>query len=294
MYKISTEIQPLSKLVGEEKAIRMLAEAGFDCYDLSMFTMAPNDWKAKTVIQGDHPLQGDDWRAFCENLRKVADECGITCNQAHAPFPSHFEGIFPYLERAIECTAIVGGRICVIHPICHYSAEENAALYRRLLPTAHKFGVKIATENMWNWNYEKNEAAPAACSHHDDFVAHVDAVNDEFLVACVDIGHAEMRGLDTDSYRMITALGHRVQALHLHDNDLHRDSHAIPFSMQIDFDRVARALAEIDYQGEYTLEPDRALDGVAPEDLPKALKDLAAAARKIGEMTEAYKAELKK
>ena len=289
MLKISTELHMLTKLVGEEKAIRMLAEAGFDCYDLSLFSMAPTDWKAKTVTKGDHPLQGDDYRAFVETLRRVADECGIECNQSHAPFPSHFDGIFPYLERAIECTAIAGGKICVIHPVNNDSAEKNAELYRALLPTAKRFGVKIATENMWNWNYETNEAAPAACSHHDDFVAHVDAVNDPYLVACVDIGHAEMRGLNTDSYTMIKALGSRVQALHLHDNDKHRDSHALPFTMDIDFDSVARALAEIDYQGEITLEPDRALDGVAIEDLPEALKKLAAAARKIAEMVEAYR-----
>ena len=289
MLKISTEMHMLTKLVGEEKAIRMLAEAGFDCYDLSMFSMAPTDWKAKTVIKGEHPLQGDDYRAFVENLRRVADECGIKCNQSHAPFPSHFEGMFEYLERAIECTAIAGGKSCVIHPVNNDDAETNAEMYRRLLPTAHKFGVKIATENMWNWNYETQEAAPAACSHHDDFVAHVDAVNDPYLVACVDIGHAEMRGLDTDSYRMITALGHRVQALHLHDNDKHRDSHALPFTMDIDFDSVARALAEIDYRGEITLEPDHALDGVAIEDLPAAVKKLADAAHKIAEMVEAYR-----
>ena len=289
MLKISTELHMLTKLVGEEKAIRMLAEAGFDCYDLSLFSMAPTDWKAKTVIKGDHPLQGDDYRAFVENLRRVADECGIECNQSHAPFPSHFEGIFEYLERAIECTAIAGGKICVIHPVNNDDAETNAELYRRLLPTAKRFGVKIATENMWNWNYETNEAAPAACSHHDDFVAHVDAVNDPYLVACVDIGHAEMRGLNTDSYTMIKALGNRVQALHLHDNDKHRDSHALPFTMDIDFDSVARALAEIDYQGEITLEPDRALDGVAIEDLPAALKKLADSARRIAEMVEAYR-----
>lgn len=289
MFKISSEIHTLAKRVGEERAIRMLAAAGFEYYDFSLFSMAPVNWKEKRVEQGDHPLQGDGWREYCQELRKVADECGIKCNQSHAPFPSHAEGIYPYLERAIEATAIAGGRICVIHPVNDWSAEENAALYRRLLPTAHKFGVKIATENMWNWDHEKKEALPAACSHHDDFVAHVDAVNDPYLVACVDIGHAEMRGLHTDSYAMIKALGHRVQALHLHDNDLWHDSHALPFTMQIDFDRVARALAEIDYRGEMTLEANRCLDGVADEDLAAAVDSMAAAARRLGDMVDAYK-----
>lgn len=57
--------------------------------------------------------------------------------------------------------------------------------------------MKIATENMWNWNGEKDEAAPAACSDPESFNAHLDAVNDPFFVACLDIGHAEMKGLGT-------------------------------------------------------------------------------------------------
>ncbi len=292
MYKISTNIQPFAKRVGEEKAIRMLAKAGFDCYDFSMLSMAHIDRQTKTIMPSDHPLQSDHWREFCQNLRRAADECGIKCNQSHAPFPTGAEWIFPYLERSIEATAIVGGKICVIHPDNNKSAEENATFYRRLLPTAHKFGVKIATENMWNWDREKKQALPAACSNEDDFLAHVEAVNDEYLVACVDVGHAEMRGLNTNAYNMIKKLGRHVATLHLHDNDLHRDKHATPFTMQIDFDAVARALAEIDYQGDMTLEI--SFDGVEDDELACILDKMAAAARKLGEMTDAYKAKLKK
>ena len=294
MYKISTNIRPLAERVGEENAVRMLAKAGFDCYDLSMNSMALYDRKNGCVIMGDHPLQGEHWREFCEGLRRVADACGITCNQSHAPFPTGPLDMFPYLERSIEATAIVGGKICVIHPDNRKPAEENAAFYRRLLPTAHQFGVKIATENMWNWDREKIEAIPAACSHEDDFLAHVEAVNDEYLVACVDVGHASMRGLHTNPYNMIKKLGSHVAALHLHDNDLHRDKHAIPFTMGVNFEDVARALAEIDYQGDMTLEVLKCYEDVADADLPCVLDKTAAAARRVGEMTEDYKAKLGK
>lgn len=289
MFKISSEIHSLAKRVGEERAIRMLAAAGFEYYDFSLFSMAPVNWKEKRVEMGEHPLQGEHWREYCEGLRRVADECGIKCNQSHAPFPSSAAGMFSYLERSIEATAIAGGRICVIHPDNNSTPEENAEMYRRLLPTAHQYGVKIATENMWNWDHEKKEALPAACSHEDNFLAHIEAVNDEYLVACVDIGHAEMRGLHTDAYRMLKHLGRHVAALHLHDNDLWHDSHALPFTMQIDFDRVARALAEIDYRGEMTLEANHCIDGVADEDLAAAVASMAAAARRLGDMVDAYK-----
>ena len=37
--KISTEIFSASKIVGEEKAIELIAKAGFDAWDFSMFYM---------------------------------------------------------------------------------------------------------------------------------------------------------------------------------------------------------------------------------------------------------------
>lgn len=284
--RISTEINSTARHVGEERAIELIAKAGFDCWDFSMFQMAPYDYKNRTILMGDHPLQGSDYAAFAKRLRHIGAECGITCNQSHAPFPSNSEQIVPYLLRAIECTAIAGGRICVIHPHNDHTAEQNAELYARLLPFAKECGVKIATENMWNWDREADEALPAACSHHDDFVKHLDAVNDPDFVACLDIGHAEMRGLHTSSREMILALGDRLQALHIHDNDRHRDNHAIPFTMDIDFDDVARALAEIGYAGDLTMEADRYV--TAPENLERDLDRLAAAAKRFRETVTGY------
>ena len=41
--RISTEIGSAARLVGEEKAVELVAKAGFDAYDLSMFSMARYD-----------------------------------------------------------------------------------------------------------------------------------------------------------------------------------------------------------------------------------------------------------
>ena len=42
--KISTEIASASRLVGEEKAVELLAKAGFDAWDFSMFSMCRYNW----------------------------------------------------------------------------------------------------------------------------------------------------------------------------------------------------------------------------------------------------------
>ncbi len=283
---ISTEISSAAHIVGEERAIEAIARAGFDAWDFSMFAMASYDWGSGSIRETGHPLIGPDYAAFAKRLRRIGEDCGIHCNQSHAPFPVAVPAIRDRLKRAIECTAIAGGEICIIHPDNNKSAEENAEMYFELLPFAKEHGVRIATENMWNWNGPEDHAAPAACSHHEDFLAHIRAVNDPYFVACLDIGHAEMKGLGTSAREMILTLGDSLQALHLHDNDRWHDSHRMPFVDQIDFADVACALREIDYKGYFTLECDQALWGYTAENVGEGLEAMASAARRIVEMFE--------
>lgn len=217
--EISTEIVSASRIIGERKAVEYIAKAGFDAWDFSMFDMCKYNWSTKTLEYTYHPLTGNDYLKFARELKQIGLNNGIECNQSHAPFPTACKEICSYYKRAIECTAEAGGKICVIHPDNDKTPEQNAEFYLSLLPFAKECGVKIATENMWNWDFDKDEALPAACSSPENFKAHIDAVNDDYLVACVDIGHAEMKGLNTSASEMIRYLGDSVQALHIHDND---------------------------------------------------------------------------
>lgn len=281
--KTSTEINSIRKLVGEERAIEYVAKAGFDAWDFSMFCMASKDKVNKVLLDNSHPLGGKDYLAFARKLRTVGEDNGIHCNQSHAPFPSDFPGMETYLFRSIECTAEAGGKICIIHPCNNLGPQENAEMYARLLPFAKDCGVKIATENMWNRAPDRSIVA-AACSAPDDFCKHIDILESGDLVACLDIGHAEMAGLQTSAAEMIYALGHRLQALHIHDNDKKNDSHQIPFSMDIDFDPIVKALKDIDYKGYFTLEADNFLKNHTEENAFDGVKKLAASARKLADM----------
>ena len=284
---ISTEIASISAIVGEERAVEAVAKAGFDYYDFSLTSMAKWSSKEGRYLREDHPLHGSEYLSFAKKIRKIADDLGLPCNQSHAPFPSHREQVESYLERALECSAVAGAKICVIHPKCFDTAEENAEFYGKLLPLAKSYGVRIATENMWNWDKEEDHAIPCACSTAEDFVRHVDAVNDPYLVACLDIGHAEMKGLGTSCVEMIHALGgERLQALHIHDNDKWHDSHRLPFTMDIDFLPIVKALKEIGYQGEFTLEVDHLLADYGTERIDEGVRVMAEAARKLATLFE--------
>ena len=287
MTKISTEINSIAKIVGEEKAVEYVAKAGFDAWDFSMFGMGRYDWTTKSFVPTDHPLAGPNYLSFAKRLKQIGLDNGIECNQSHAPFPVICPEIRGMMKRAIECTAEAGGKICIIHPEAYSSAEENAEMYLELLPFAKECGVKIATENMWDWDKEKNCAKKAACSPHDDFVAHIKAVNDPYFIACLDIGHAEMRGLDTNAPTMIRALGDSLGALHIHDNDKWKDLHGLPFTMQIDFEAVVKALKEVGYKGEFTLEADTYLKDHTKENVFEGVLEMARVARRLTEMFEA-------
>ncbi len=285
--KISTEINSISRLVGPQKAIELVAKAGFDAWDFSMFDMAKFVKGTDNIMDSDHPLHSSNYAAYAKELRKIGEDCGIVCNQSHAPFPSRGTEMMYYLKRAIECTGLAGGDVCVIHPNNFKSAEENAEMYFELLPTAKDYGVRIATENMWNWDKELDEAKVAACSHHDDFKAHIKAVNDPNFVACLDIGHAAMKGLNTSVKEMILTLGDDLAALHIHDNDLWHDNHAIPGSMGIDFDEMVKYLHQIGYKGYFTLEAEAHAKNFTEETAFDCAKELADTVRALANKFDA-------
>lgn len=283
--KISTETGSGARIIGEERTIELIARAGFDAFDLSMHEMAKYDKVRGVAIETGHPLASREYLSFVRRLRSVAHDSGIVCNQTHAPHPTSARNIRDMLCRAIECTAEIGGEYCVIHPQNNESAEVNAELFSSLLPFARDHGVKIACENMWNWNKEEDHARPAACSTPESFIAHLDAVDDEYLVACLDIGHAEMRGLGTSACEMIEVLGDRLHALHVHDNDKWHDRHWIPFSGEVGFSSVAEALGRIGYSGYITLEANSHLGKTyTSENIHDGYRELAEAARSFRDM----------
>lgn len=281
--KISTEIASIAKKVGQEKAVELCGKAGFDAWDFSMFDMHK---LAGIPIPFKNQITSMKYLKLAGRLERIGLDNGIVCNQSHAPFPVRSPAVRSVLELAIECTARAGGKICVIHPDNNKTAEENAEMFLELLPFAKKCGVKIATENMWNWDIVKNRSSFAACATGENFKKHIDVVDDEFLVACLDLGHAEMQGSGDGAVNMIKTLGPRLQALHIHDNDRIHDSHQIPFSMDIDFNSIVKALKEIDYKGYFTLEADQYMKPYNKDNAFEGVLKLKESVRKLADEFE--------
>lgn len=284
--KTSTEIHSTANLVGEEKAVELIAKAGFDAWDFSMFDMCKYNYAENKPFDIPHPLNSSNYVAFARRLKQIGLDNGIHCNQSHAPFPVRSKEVRSYLKRAIECTYEAGGNICIIHPDNDKSATENAEMYFELLEFSKPLGVKIACENMFNYDASTQKYCFAACSNPESFVEHLNAVNDDYFVACLDIGHSEMHHLGTSAVKMIEKLKDKLQALHVHDNDLTHDCHAIPLSMNIDFTAIMTALKKHNYQGYLTLEADQHLSSFNKDNAFEGVKELYNSAKRLLQIYE--------
>lgn len=265
---LTTQTDYLARKFGHERAIEIIADAGFDAIDLSMFDMKSDD---SVFMQ-------DDYREFAAKLRTLAESRGLAFRQAHAPFPSSKENIeynemiFARIVRSIEIAGIVSAKVIVVHPMHHLRYTEhaddlktmNVDFYRRLAPYAKAAGVKVALENMWQRNPETKEILVSACSRTKEFADWIDTMGDDCFTACLDLGHSGLYGFD--AAEQIKGLGHRLGALHVHDNDYQSDAHTAPYLGKMHWNTICDALAEIGYPGDLTLEADNFFNHF-PEDL---------------------------
>lgn len=288
---LSTQTDFLGRTYGEPEAIRMLAKAGFDAYDFSFFPMFED---------AAYPMNAPDFREYAKSLRAVADEAGIPCNQAHAPFasssgdPADDKIRFDAIVRSMEAASILGAENIVVHPKHHlpYATcaqelmEMNVRFYKSLVPFCEEFGIHVACENMWQYNEVTHCIVDSVCSRPQEFCGYIDAIGSPWIVACLDVGHVVLT--DEDLPHTIRTLGpKRLRALHVHDNDYAEDSHTLPFTLKVDFQALAGALREIGYQGDFTLEADNWLKGFPKPLVPDALVMLYKTGRYLADQSQA-------
>lgn len=287
-----TQTRELSARYGDCEAIRMLAEAGYDALDYSMFCM--------TEASGSR-LLSDGWREEMTELRALAESLGVPFVQGHAPhtFSDHSEEAwrgenFPRLLRSIEIAGALGIENLVIHPIHHLDYRKNRELlhewnmrfYRRLLPYAKDAGVRICLENMWQRDRRRgNIISDDTCSAAEELAAWVDELNDPSFGVCLDIGHCGLVGRDAEE--SVSTLGGRLTVLHVHDNDFVSDDHTLPYLGKADWDAILAALAGVGYRGNLTFEADRFLTHIPDALIPAALRFMVATGRHMIEKIEA-------
>ena len=261
--KLTLNVHGLVSLYGDEKAAVMAKTAGFDAVDYDICIMEKNT--------------GDVWHSerYAEEAKRIRDiyeKAGVPIVQTHAPFrftnwndKEYFEGfIMPTMKLSVEVSALLGAKVVVAHPL-HFRKyagneeeifEMNMKYYRELAEVGEKFGIKVAVENMFQWDDFRNLPAHDTCSTSSEFVRYIDTLNHEYIVACLDVGHVGLPRPDgEEAWDFVRALGHdRLKSLHIHDNDYKNDQHLMPYSGRMDWDKITEALGEIDYDGDFTYE----------------------------------------
>ena len=284
---LSTQTDAAAEVFGIEKAVALIAEAGFDAIDLSMFEGESTAW-----------IYEAGFEKKIETLLIIADGYGVFFNQAHAPFPSYRlndedynDNIRPKLIRSIEAAGIAGVKNIVVHPVYfpENKKERNLELYNALLPYAKKAGVKIALENMWGRDPRMRTIVPNVCSTAQELAEYVDALDADWFTVCLDIGHI---GLVREyEAPFIQALGaDRLTCVHIHDNNYLEDQHTCPFTGMLPWGEITNAFAQIGYTGDLTLEADNFLKCLPKTMYPAGLKFMECAGRELIRMIEEAKA----
>ena len=292
--KLSTSTGHLFGTLGEDEGLKALKNAGYDALDLTLCNMSTNS---------DSPFAQKNAIEHAEALGKKVRELGMFFNQSHTPFefnwknPNEFEERFmPLNIKGLEVSAAAGAEIAIVHPF-HYSEyigheeeifEKNMKFYRTLLPIAKGLGIKIAIENMWRREPKRKYICPSACGTPEEFIRYIDTLDSEYIVGCLDLGHCSLVGIEPQDW--IRAMGKdRIKSLHVHDNSYTGDDHTLPGMGKMEWENIARALADIDYSGDFTYEADAFLRNFEPEFKPMAVRFMVERGRYLINKIESFK-----
>ncbi len=239
--KIVIDTGCLYRYGDDYKVLEVIKKAGFKYFDMTLF------WKGTT----EHIGLGDDYLENAKRLKEYADKLGLKCVQSHAFFSNNKADCVEIIKKDMRIASVLGAKDIVVHPMARESFEENIAFFKNFIPLAHELNINICVENIWNF---LDDGPHKMCTTTpDEFVKFLDALNDNHVYACLDIGHAEMVGFGT-SVEMVNKLGKRLKALHIHDNDCKHDSHQMPFTHLIHFGKLLDALKANNYKGNITFE----------------------------------------
>lgn len=293
---LSTQTDIPVQRLGYAQGIQLLAEAGFDTLDFSYFS--------KPYREGLFDKDESEVLSFAADIRAIADDAGISFDQTHAPFgfsrqmwDDWEELIFPITRKAVLASAALGANVVVVHPIQYLNyrrnsqrlVEESLRYYRMLRPVAQEAGIKIALENMWQRDVNREVICPSICADPREFSAMVDELGTDVFTACLDVGHCGLTGWNASE--LVRGLGHnRLGALHVHDTDNFHDNHTLPGLGKVDWEDLCRALGEIDYKGNFTFEADNFYSTVLDESVfPAAAEMMVQTGRYLMSRVDAYR-----
>lgn len=245
-----------------EEGFSILKKAGFTCADFSLNSYLMNTSLYQLELNKFFDQSIQELEKFFSPHKLGADAAGITINQMHMPYPVYVpmasEELNQYLwqevaPKSMMVCAFFGCQYIVIHgcKLARYLGSEEEEWKRteqfikEMAPLAKELGITICIENLYD--SIGGHLVEGPCCDVKKAVERIDSVNEKYqaevLGFCFDTGHANLVGIDFESF--ITGLGDRLKVLHIHDNDGVADLHQIPFT----FAKNRENLASTDWEG---------------------------------------------
>ena len=267
--KLSVELYTIAEKFGDFKAAEMAKAAGFDAIDYSYY-----------YNKACEEILGDGYKEYAEKLRAHLDKIGLSCNQAHAPFPVFYEmeyseadNRYLWLIHSLESAAILGAKNIIVHPVgapegVDYQ-QTNIEFYKSLVPYCEKFDINVAIENVC-YN-EDRKWLIGRMGNPEEINDIVEKINSPRIVVCVDVGHAALTGFEPEDFIEGVKPG-SLKALHIQDNDYLKDSHILPYTGKLNWEAIMRSLKKTEYDGDLTFEIVKYLEKFPNELFPSVLE----------------------
>ncbi|MBQ7821621.1 MAG: sugar phosphate isomerase/epimerase [Clostridia bacterium] len=198
-----------------------------------------------------------------DEIKSVIDSFGIKVNQSHAPdnfwAQKPTEDFINELLASISLCRKLGSEIYVVHgdqidrKNMEYSEqavlEYNYRVYFPVVEYAASHGMKVAFENTIDMPPHR-----VFCSHTEELLALTEKFSDSKSVGiCWDFGHGNVMYDPNSIEEMIKTKDHLIST-HVHDNFHSKDMHGLPFTGNLDWTKMMKALKDIGYKGDFTYE----------------------------------------
>lgn len=244
------------------EGFELLQRVGFTCCDFSLNAYLLNSSLYQFEANDFFDQSDIELEAFFTPHKRAAKAANIRINQMHMPYPNYVpnggDELNNYLKnivapKSMKICAFMDCQYIVIHgfKLAHYLGSEEAEWEKTLefieflAPLAKELGITICMENIYT--SIGNHIVEGPCCDARKMAIRIDTINKKYgtevLGFCFDTGHANLVGIDFESF--ITTLGNRLKVLHIHDNDGISDLHQIPFT----FTRSRENKTSTDWEG---------------------------------------------
>jgi len=191
------------------------------------------------------------------------DALGLEAYSFHAPFADDIdisstdaarrEHALDAIFRAIDAAALLGVHYFVIHPGPENtdipSREERllriehvCSILDRVAARCSEVGIQCVLEN---------KLPHLMFGQSADLLWILTCLKGNRVGACLDTGHAHLAG---DLYPLVYKMAPYLRLLHVHDNKGHGDDHLPPGDGRIDWTKLLKELAAVNFTGALILE----------------------------------------